>query len=175
LTSSWFKSAISFHPYGERQGGREIKSVKVLTANIPGAIASVSIAEQRITKSHLPEPVQKTAHAQGAGTTVVGYAKHVEKGNLEYEVQLMAAGHTKDLTIDPQGNLLEVEEEVQPDALPASVLGSLRAQAGKRRITKIESLMKHGKIVAYEAEVETGEKHSEIQVGPDGQKLDHEE
>ena len=105
----------------------------------------------------------------------VGYAKDVEKGNLECEVQLMVAGHTKDLTIDPQGNLLEVEEEVQPDALPASVLGSLRAQAGKRRITKIESLMKHGKIVAYEAEVETGEKHSEIQVGPDGQKLDHEE
>jgi hypothetical protein len=89
----------------------------------------------------------------------------------------MAAGHMKDLTIDPQGNLLEVEEDVQSDTLPASVHGSLRAQAGKGRITKIESLMKHGKIVivAYEAQVATGKKHSEIQVGPDGQKLDHEE
>jgi len=87
----------------------------------------------------------------------------------------MMAGHRKALTIDPQGNLLEVEEEVQPDALPGSVLGSLRAQAGKCGITKIESLMKHGKIVAYEAQVEAGKWHSEIQVGPDGQKLDHEE
>jgi len=152
-----------------------MKSVKVLTTTILVAIASVSIAEQRITKSDVPAPVQKTADAQGAGATVVGYAKDVEKGNLEYEVQLMVAGHTKDLTIDPQGNLLEVEEEVQPDALPASVLGSLRAQVGKGRITKIESLMKHGKIVAYEAQVATGKTQSEIQVGPDGQKLDHEE
>jgi hypothetical protein len=152
-----------------------MKSVNVLTATILVAIASVSIAEPRITKSDLPAPVQKTVDAHGAGATVVGYAKDVEKGNLEYEVQLMVAGHRKDLTIDPQGNLLEVEEEVQPDTLPASVHGSLRAQAGKGRITKIESLMKHGKIVAYEAQVATGKKHSEIQVGPYGQKLDHEE
>ena len=152
-----------------------MKSVKVLTTTILVAIASVSIAEQRITKSDVPAPVQKTADAQGAGATVVGYAKDVEKGNLEYEVQLMVAGHTKDLTIDPQGNLLEVEEEVQPDALPASVHGSLRAQAGKGRITKIESLTKQSKIVTYEAQVESGKKLTETQVGPDGQKLDHEE
>jgi hypothetical protein len=62
-----------------------MKSVKLLTAAILVAIASVSIAEQRITKSDLPAPVQKTADAQGGGATVVGYAKDVEKGNLEYE------------------------------------------------------------------------------------------
>lgn len=147
-----------------------MKSVNALTVTILVAIASVSIAEQRITKSDLPAPVQKSADAQSAGATVVGYAKDVEKGNLEYEVQLMAAGHTKDVTIDPQGNLLEVEEEVQPDALPASVRGSLRAQAGKGRITKIESLTKQSKIVTYEAQVESGKKLTEIQVGPDGPK-----
>jgi hypothetical protein len=87
----------------------------------------------------------------------------------------MVNGHTKDVTIDPQGNLLEVEEQVQPDALPPNVLSGLRAQAGKGSITKIESLMKHGKIVAYEAQVSTGKKHAEIQIGPDGQKLDREE
>jgi hypothetical protein len=35
--------------------------------------------------------------------------------------------------------------------------------------------MKHNKIVAYEARVVAGKRHWEIQVGPDGQKLDHEE
>ena len=68
----------------------------------------------------------------------------------------MVAGHTKDLAIDPQGNLPEVEEEVQPDALPGSVLGSLRAQAGKGRITKIELLMEHGKIVAMRPRLRSG-------------------
>jgi hypothetical protein len=152
-----------------------MKSASVITIAIFVAITNLSIAERRIAKSDLPIPVQKTADAQSIGATVVGYAKDVEKGKVEYEVQLMVDGHTKDVTIDPQGNLLEVEEQVQPDALPANVLSGLRAQAGKGSITKIESLMKHGKIVAYEAQVSTGKKHSEIQIGPDGQKLDHAE
>lgn len=51
-----------------------MKSVNVLTATILVAIASASIAELRITKSDLPAPVQKSADAQSAGATVVGYA-----------------------------------------------------------------------------------------------------
>jgi hypothetical protein len=152
-----------------------MKTVNVLTAAILLAITSVSFAERRLSKSDLPAPVWKTADAQSAGATVVGYSKDVERGKVEYEVQLMVDGHTKDVTIDPQGNLLEVEEQVQPDALPANVLSGLRAQAGKGSITKIESLMKHDKIVAYEAQVAAGKRHREIQVGPDGKKLDHEE
>jgi hypothetical protein len=152
-----------------------MKSVNVLTTAILVAVTSVSFAERRITKSDLPVPVQKTADAQSSGATVVGYAKDFEKGKVEYEVQLMVDGHTKDVTIDPLGNVLEVEEQVQSDALPASVLSGLRAQVGQGTITKIESLMKNGKIVAYEAQIATGKKHSEIQVGPEGQKLDHKE
>jgi uncharacterized membrane protein YkoI len=152
-----------------------MKSVKAFTAVFLTAITSVSLAERRITKSDLPAPVQKTADAQSNGATIVGYAKDTEEGKLEYEVQLMVDGHTKDVTIDPQCNLLEVEEQVQTDGLPASVLRGLQAQAGKGRITKVESLMKHGNLVAYEAQVTTGGKHSEVQVGPEGQKLDHEE
>jgi hypothetical protein len=87
----------------------------------------------------------------------------------------MVDGHTKDVTIDTQGNILEVEEQVQQSALPANVLSGLRTQAGTGSIKKIESLMKHDKIVAYEARVVAGKRHWEIQVGPNGQKLDHEE
>jgi hypothetical protein len=39
----------------------------------------------------------------------------------------------------------------------------------------VESLTKKGKLVAYEAKVNTGGKKSEVQVGPDGKPLDHEE
>jgi uncharacterized membrane protein YkoI len=151
-----------------------MKQTKVFLVAILG-FTSVAMAESRISKSDLPAAVQKAAEAQTAGATVVGYAKDVEQGKLEYEVQLMVEGHTKDVTFDPKGNLLEVEEQVKPEILPAHVLSGLHARAGSGSITKIESLTKHGKIVAYEAQITTGKKHSEIQVGPDGQKLDHEE
>jgi hypothetical protein len=86
----------------------------------------------------------------------------------------MVGDHTKDVTIDPQGGVLEVEEQVATDGLPANVFHGLSAQARKGKIAKVESLTKHGRIVAYEAQV-IGGKRSEIQVGPDGQKLVHEE
>ena len=40
---------------------------------------------------------------------------------------------------------------------------------------KVESLTKHDQLVAYEAQVTTGGKKSEIQVGPDGGRLTHPE
>ena len=47
--------------------------------------------------------------------------------------------------------------------------------AGSGKVTKVESLTKKGKLVAYEAVVTTGTKHREVQVGPNGEKLKHEE
>jgi hypothetical protein len=148
-------------------------------ANVCLAVAlltrvNASIAEEPLKKSDLPAEVQKTADAQGAGASVLGYFKDKNHGRVEYEVQMMVGDHTKDVTIDPQGHVLEVEEQVVADDLPANVFHGLSAQARKGKITKIESLTKSGRIVAYEAQV-SGGKHAEIQVGPDGRKLAHPE
>lgn len=139
------------------------------------AMAGASVAEDRLKKSDLPANVQKTADEQSAGATVLGYTKAIEHRHVVYEVQLMFGDHMKDVTIDPQGNILEVEEQIDPDVLPANVFHGLSAQARKGRLAKVESLSKHGKIVAYEAQVITDGKQSEIQVGADGQKLVHKE
>ena len=40
---------------------------------------------------------------------------------------------------------------------------------------KVESIKKHEKLVAYEAKVEKDGKKKEVQVGPDGKPLAHEE
>ena len=117
--------------------------------------------EKKLKKSDLPAAVQKTADEQSKGATVKGYSKETEDGKLEYEVQLTANGHSKDITIDPQGNVMEIEEEVDMKALPAEVREGLQKQAGKATVGKVESLTKHGTLVAYEAQVRDGKKHSE--------------
>jgi len=71
--------------------------------------------------------------------------------------------------------VIEVEEEVSLEALPAAVREGLLQKAGKGKIGKVESITKHGTLVAYEAQVRSGARHSEIQVGPDGKPLDHKE
>ena len=84
-------------------------------------------------------------------------------------------GHSKDITIDASGAVAEIEEQVSFDSLPAAVKAGLQAKAGDGKIVKVESLTKHDKLVAYEAKVQTAGKKKEIQVGPDGKPLDHEE
>ena len=51
----------------------------------------------------------------------------------------------------------------------------LQAKAGKGKLLKVESVTKHDKLVAYEAQVMSEGKKSEVQVGPDGKPLNHEE
>ena len=78
--------------------------------------------------------------------------------------------------MDAGGAIVEVEEEeVAFDKLSPEVKAGLTAKAGKGTINKVETIKKQGKLVAYEAHVTTEGKRSEVQVGPDGKPLDHEE
>jgi hypothetical protein len=77
--------------------------------------------------------------------------------------------------IDTNGAIVEVEEQVALDELPAAVKAGLQAKAGDAKLVKVETLSKRDKLVAYEAQVTRDGKKSEIQVGPDGKPLDHEE
>jgi hypothetical protein len=140
--------------------------------------AAFSVAqgeEKHIKRSDLPAAVQKAVDAQAEGATVKGFSQEKEKGQTYYETEMIVNGHTKDVLMDPTGAVVEVEEEVALDSLPAAVKDGLQAKAGKGKLVKVESLTKQDKLVAYEAQVRTGGKKSEVQVGPDGKPLDHEE
>jgi uncharacterized membrane protein YkoI len=131
--------------------------------------------EKHITKSDLPAPVQKAAEEQAQGAKVLGYSTETENGQREYEIEMMVNGHSRDVTFSPDGNVLESEEQVDPEALPPAVRDSLQAKAASGKITKVESLTKAGKVVAYEAQVHKAAKKYEVQVGPDGKPLAHPE
>jgi hypothetical protein len=88
---------------------------------------------------------------------------------------MLVNGHTKDVQMSPDGTVIEIEEQVDLQSLSEEVRAGLQTKAGNGKITKLESITKKDKLVAYEAQVVTGGKKSEIQVGPDGKPLDHEE
>jgi uncharacterized membrane protein YkoI len=131
--------------------------------------------EKKIERSELPPAVEKTVQAQSQGATVRGFSTETQNGKLYYEVSLTVRGHNKDVQMDPDGKVTEIEEEIGKTDLPADVKTGLAAKAGEGKITKVESLTKHDKIVAYEAQVVTRGKKSEIQVSANGKPLDHEE
>ena len=127
--------------------------------------------EKKIRREQLPAAVEKTVARESEGATIKEFATEVEKGQKFYEVSLEVNGHTKDILIDKNGNIVEVEEQVSLDSLPAAVQEALRKAAGAGTITVIESLTKNGTLVAYEAHIKHGKKRTEVQVGPNGEKL----
>lgn len=138
-------------------------------------LTPVQAQEKKIKREELPPAVEKTVAEQSKGATIKGFSTEVENGKKLYEVELTVNGHGKDISMDEQGNIVEIEEEVSMSTLPPAVKEGLTKAAGAGTITKVESLTKGGKLVAYEAGVKTGTKRSEVQVGPDGKKLAHPE
>lgn len=131
--------------------------------------------EKKLKRADLPPAVEKTVAAQSEGATIKGFSQEKENGQIYYEAEMMVSGHSKDVTMSKDGSVVEVEEQVAFDSLPAAVKEGLQSKAGKGKIVKVESLTKHDKLVAYEAKVLANGKKNEIQVGPDGKPLDHEE
>jgi hypothetical protein len=139
-------------------------------------LAASSAAEERqIKRSHLPPAVEKTVALQSKGATIRGFSEEKENGQTYYEAQMVVDNHSKDLLVDNDGAIVEVEEQIAIDSLPMAVKEGLQARAGEGKLVKVESITKRDKLVAYEGQITLGKKRSEVQVGPDGNPLDHEE
>ena len=136
---------------------------------------TVSSQERKIKRSELPSAVENTVAAQSAGATIRGFSTEKENGQTIYEAEMMVNGHSKDVSMTADGSIVEMEEQVALNSLSPEVKSGLQAKAGRGKILKVESLTKKEKLVAYEAQVVTKGKRSEVQVGPDGKPLDHEE
>ena len=147
-------------------------NTKILVAVLALGVFSVAHAQERkIKREQLPPAVEKTVAKESEGATVKGFATEIEHGKKYYEASLLANGLTKDILIDRDGNIVEVEQQVTMDSLSGPVQDALKKAAGTGTIAVIESLTKNGQLVAYEAQVKHGKKRSEIQVGPNGEKL----
>jgi hypothetical protein len=76
-------------------------------------------------------------------------------------------GLTKDIAVDENGSVLEVEQQIEFASLPAAAREGLEKHTGHGKVLKIESVTR-GSNVSYEAVVMRGGKRSEIATTSDG-------
>jgi hypothetical protein len=145
-------------------------STNIFCLALPALLVAsgASAAEKRVKMESLPPAVQKTVQEQAKGAMIRGLSKEIEDGKTFYEAELKINGHNKDVLIDPAGSVVEVEEEVALDSLPAAVKDAIQKRAAKGQIVLVEAVSKNDSIVAYEAKIKTAGKTSEITVKPDG-------
>ena len=131
--------------------------------------ASAFAAETKVKVEDLPAPVQNTVKEQTKNATLVGLKEEKEKGKTVYEVETKgASGKTRDLLLDSTGALIETEEEIDLDAIPAAANAAIQKRLAGGTIRKVEKITK-GSSVSYEAAIKTKSgKNAEIGVNADG-------
>ncbi len=134
-----------------------------------GLVISVGAqaAEKKIKQSDLPAAVQKSAELQSAGATVTGYTSDKVDGAMVYEMNLVTDGLTRSVSMDQDGAVVSVEQEITWAQVPADVKTDFTNVTGKGKLGAVSSITKQGKIVSYEAVIVNpkGEK-SRVQVKP---------
>jgi uncharacterized membrane protein YkoI len=145
-------------------------NARVLYFTMPVVLMAATVfgAEKRVKMENLPPAVQKTVQQQSKGATIRGLSQDVEDGKTFYEAELKVNGHNKDLLIDATGAVVEIEEEVPLDSVPAAAKAAIEKGARKGKIATVESVTQNNSIVAYEAKIKTAGKNSEVRVTPDG-------
>jgi Na+-transporting NADH:ubiquinone oxidoreductase subunit NqrC len=137
------------------------------------AIAALAVvaaaAEKKVELKDLPPAVQKAVAEQTKNAELKGLSKETEKGVTSYEIETVANGRHRDLTVDAKGNVTSVEEETQLDSIPAAAKAAIEKKVATGKITMVEAVSKGGAISFYEAQYTTkGGKKMEVAVKADG-------
>src|ERR1700681_2074875 len=126
--------------------------MNILTNFMIGALvlAGGALAESKVKMEDLPLAVQKTAKEQSKNATLAGLSKEVEGGKTVYEIETKVNGKSRDLLLDATGAVIEVEEEVEMNSLPAAAREAIQQKIGGGKLKKVEAVTK-GSSVSYEA------------------------
>ncbi len=140
-----------------------------------------------IALSQAPEAVQRTVKKWATEAEITKIEKIDEKGNVVYEVDItenskkleivVAADNTllitskkSEIVVAADGTLLRTEETAAWADLPAAACKTIKTQAGRSKVSRVEKLTENGK-ASYEAVFMQEKKRIEITVAPDGKLL----
>ena len=98
--------------------------------------------------------------------TIKNADKETENGKTVWEVESIDNGLARDLIYNPDGTVVEFEEQVEPASLPAAVSAALKARYPTASVTKAEKLTK-GTTVTYEMALK-GAAVKSVEITPDG-------
>lgn len=129
--------------------------------------ASSKDTEKKIKMQDLPPAVQNAVKEHSKGATVVGFAKEIEGGATLYEAEMKVGNRTKDVTFDPEGKVVTVEEETTLDSIPAPARDAILKAIGKHKLLLVESVSEKG-ATFYEAHYRSGLHAKEIKIDGSG-------
>jgi len=134
------------------------------------AAVSGNAKDQAVDLKILPPAVLKAFKAAYPNAVIKGASKEVEKGVTQYEVESVDGNLNRDLLYLADGKVIEIEETIAPDHLPAPVKQTLAKDYAGAKVLKAEILTRDsGK--AYELSLEFNGKKMGVTIDSLGKVL----
>ena len=127
-------------------------------------------SERKVKLEDMPAAVQAAIKEQSTGATIKGFSKEVEKGKTSYEAEMTVNGHSKDVSFDPSGKIVAVEEETPIDSIPEPARAAIREAVGGGKLKMVETVREDGTMF-YEASFKTGMKTKEVKFDAGGKPV----
>ncbi len=127
---------------------------------------------KKVKLEELPEAARECVKRNSTGAKI-GRIERIERdGTIRFEAELKTPNGSKDLLVDQDGTLLEVEEEISLPAVGTTARLAIEKAAEGGKVKKVETVKNgEGKLLYYEVDIEVKGKKSEIKISPDGELL----
>jgi len=125
--------------------------------------------EREVTEAEVPAPALAALKKLAGGAKITEFAEEIEHGSTFYEGSWKtAAGSNVDAVVTPAGDLVEIEEQIDPDQVPAAVLAAVKKLSGPDAPLFCEKKT----MILYEVKFRKGDQRHEILYTPDGRTLE---
>lgn len=115
----------------------------------------------------LPQPVAGAFHAAYPAAVVLHVSKERRAGKVVYEIESRDGSTRRDLIYDPAGTVIEIEETIPADSVPAAVRTAVARDVRGATLVRAERVTT-GAVVVFEVQVRAGQQTRYLTYDPDG-------
>lgn len=126
-------------------------------------------AERKVTEAEVPAAALAALKKLAAGAEITEFAEEIEYSHTFYEGSWKnPAGANMDVIVTPTGDLVEIEEQMSTDQVPAAVLKMAQSAAGKDTPLTLEKKT----TILYEVKFQKDDSLHELLLSPDGRHVE---
>jgi hypothetical protein len=125
--------------------------------------------ERKVTAEKVPAAALEALKKLADGAEITEFAEEVEFGHTFYEGSWKnRSGANMDVLVTQTGDLVEIEQQVDIDEVPAAALKMARKAAGK----DAELVFEKKTMILYEVKFQKGDSRHELLLTPDGRRME---
>jgi hypothetical protein len=130
----------------------------VVVALVASAFVRADDGEEKVPIDKLPKAVTDALKEKYPKATLVEAVKVTEDGEVTYEVTIKQKKQELDVTLTPEGKIVQVEKEIEVKDVPKVVMDAVKKKYPKATFQGASEISKDDKVAEYELDIVTKDK-----------------